>query len=215
MWRSLVARLLWEQDVAGSNPVVPTICGCGSMVELKPSKLLTRVRFPSPAPLKRQVRALCALAFLFVPQNVRQMCAKLENFSKTSVIFGLRTVATVGTVSLLPSPVISIFGLKYLPWGGGQGRRPGLRDFPCLSRGRRAAYGARKAARGRLRRMRSALNGSRAAAPPLPSMGERGAGPSGLGIGRGSWLRARCARNGRRVLLLGKAGANAFVQSIG
>lgn len=24
MWRSLVARLLWEQDVAGSNPVVPT-----------------------------------------------------------------------------------------------------------------------------------------------------------------------------------------------
>ena len=23
-WRSLVARLLWEQDVAGSNPVVPT-----------------------------------------------------------------------------------------------------------------------------------------------------------------------------------------------
>lgn len=25
MWRSLVARLLWEQDVAGSNPVIPTI----------------------------------------------------------------------------------------------------------------------------------------------------------------------------------------------
>ena len=24
-WRSLVARLLWEQDVAGSNPVVPTM----------------------------------------------------------------------------------------------------------------------------------------------------------------------------------------------
>ena len=44
------------------------------------------------------------------------MCAKLENFSKTSVIFGLRTVAAVGTVSLLPSPVISIFRLKYLPW---------------------------------------------------------------------------------------------------
>ena len=29
MWRSLVARLLWEQDVAGSNPVVPTMnLGC-------------------------------------------------------------------------------------------------------------------------------------------------------------------------------------------
>ena len=28
-WRSLVARLLWEQDVAGSNPVVPTMnLGC-------------------------------------------------------------------------------------------------------------------------------------------------------------------------------------------
>ena len=25
MWRSLVARLLWEQDVAGSNPVIPTM----------------------------------------------------------------------------------------------------------------------------------------------------------------------------------------------
>ena len=24
VWRSLVARLLWEQDVAGSNPVTPT-----------------------------------------------------------------------------------------------------------------------------------------------------------------------------------------------
>ena len=55
-WRSLVARLLWEQDVAGSNPVVPTIsCGRSSMVEPQPSKLMTRVRFPSPAPEKQQV----------------------------------------------------------------------------------------------------------------------------------------------------------------
>ena len=47
----MVARLLWEQDVAGSNPVVPTIsCGRSSMVEPQPSKLMTRVRFPSPAP---------------------------------------------------------------------------------------------------------------------------------------------------------------------
>ena len=25
MWRSLVARALWERKVAGSNPVIPTI----------------------------------------------------------------------------------------------------------------------------------------------------------------------------------------------
>ena len=77
-WRSLVARLLWEQDVAGSNPVVPTSRGCGSMVELKPSKLLTRVRFPSPAPLKPQVRALSALTILFVGQAAGQMRVKSE-----------------------------------------------------------------------------------------------------------------------------------------
>ena len=74
-WRSLVARLLWEQDVAGSNPVVPTSRGCGSMVELKPSKLLTRVRFPSPAPLKPQVRVLSALTFFCL---CAKMCAKLR-----------------------------------------------------------------------------------------------------------------------------------------
>lgn len=26
MWRSLAARLLWEQEVEGSNPSIPTIC---------------------------------------------------------------------------------------------------------------------------------------------------------------------------------------------
>ena len=30
-------------------------CGCSSMVELKPSKLMTRVRFPSPAPALRSI----------------------------------------------------------------------------------------------------------------------------------------------------------------
>ena len=29
-------------------------CGCSSMVELKPSKLKTRVRFPSPAPVQQE-----------------------------------------------------------------------------------------------------------------------------------------------------------------
>ena len=42
-------RLVWDQEVAGSNPVTPTSCGCSSMVEHQPSKLDTWVRFPSPA----------------------------------------------------------------------------------------------------------------------------------------------------------------------
>ena len=45
-------RLVWDQEVAGSNPVTPTTCGCSSMVEHQPSKLDTWVRFPSPAFLK-------------------------------------------------------------------------------------------------------------------------------------------------------------------
>ncbi len=43
-------RLVWDQEVAGSNPVTPIrSCGCSSMVEHQPSKLDTWVRFPSPA----------------------------------------------------------------------------------------------------------------------------------------------------------------------
>ena len=44
-------RLVWDQEVAGSNPVTPITfsCGCSSMVEHQPSKLDTWVRFPSPA----------------------------------------------------------------------------------------------------------------------------------------------------------------------
>ena len=48
--------LIWDQEVAGSNPVTPICdnshinpCGCSSMVEHQPSKLDTWVRFPSPA----------------------------------------------------------------------------------------------------------------------------------------------------------------------
>jgi hypothetical protein len=57
-WRSLVAHLLWEQGVGGSNPLAPTVkparpirvpCGCSSTVEPQPSKLVMGVRFPSPA----------------------------------------------------------------------------------------------------------------------------------------------------------------------
>jgi hypothetical protein len=65
-WRSLVAHLLWEQGVGGSNPLAPTAklarlirepCGCSSTVEPQPSKLVMGVRFPSPAlPKRRRVQ---------------------------------------------------------------------------------------------------------------------------------------------------------------
>ena len=52
--------------------MVVASCGCGSMVELKPSKLSTRVRFPSPAPSEWQrAKALFALAFLFAATPFR------------------------------------------------------------------------------------------------------------------------------------------------
>ncbi len=38
--------LLYLWAIAGNR----TLCGCSSMAELQPSKLATRVRFPSPAP---------------------------------------------------------------------------------------------------------------------------------------------------------------------
>ena len=55
-------RLVWDQEVAGSNPVTPTVCGCSSMVEHQPSKLDTWVRFPSPA------LVLYLPAYVFVAQ---------------------------------------------------------------------------------------------------------------------------------------------------
>jgi hypothetical protein len=57
LWRSLVAHGVWDAGVAGSNPASPTatilsgVRGCSSVVEPQPSKLVTGVRFPSPAPL--------------------------------------------------------------------------------------------------------------------------------------------------------------------
>ena len=45
----LVECHLAKVDVAGPNPVYRSIRGCSSMVEPQPSKLVTWVRFPSPA----------------------------------------------------------------------------------------------------------------------------------------------------------------------
>ena len=58
-------RLVWDQEVAGSNPVTPisqevVTCGCSSMVEHQPSKLDTWVRFPSPALLLQSSMCVCS-----------------------------------------------------------------------------------------------------------------------------------------------------------
>ena len=50
---SVVECHLAKVDVAGPNPVYRSTCGCSSMAELQPSKLVTWVRFPSPAPATR------------------------------------------------------------------------------------------------------------------------------------------------------------------
>jgi hypothetical protein len=57
----VVERRLAKANVAGSNPVFRStiiklfkvtepVCGCSSVVESQPSKLVAWVRFPSPAP---------------------------------------------------------------------------------------------------------------------------------------------------------------------
>ena len=45
----LVEQRTENPRVAGSIPALGIVCGCSSMVELQPSKLITWVRFPSPA----------------------------------------------------------------------------------------------------------------------------------------------------------------------
>ena len=49
----LVERHLAKVEVASPSLVYRSTCGCSSMVELQPSKLVTWVRFPSPAPAQR------------------------------------------------------------------------------------------------------------------------------------------------------------------
>src|SRR3712207_3553708 len=89
-WRSLVAHLLWEQGVGGSNPLAPTTgavtCGCSSMVELQPSKLAMGVRFPSPA-----LRAPVAKGTEQRTSNPRKYVHGCQlRSSKTSYLSGMR-----------------------------------------------------------------------------------------------------------------------------
>jgi hypothetical protein len=46
-----------REDVGVQVPS-PVPCGCSSMVELQPSKLVAWVRFPSPAPKNKQAEGL-------------------------------------------------------------------------------------------------------------------------------------------------------------
>ena len=63
----LVECHLAKVDVAGPSPVYRSIRGCSSMVELQPSKLVTWVRFPSPARKKQpmHLHRLFSYAFYF------------------------------------------------------------------------------------------------------------------------------------------------------
>ncbi len=50
------------------------ICGCSSMVELQPSKLRARVRFPPPAPTKRDIHQGRAAHAWFVSSQLLRAC---------------------------------------------------------------------------------------------------------------------------------------------
>ena len=53
-------------------------CGCSSMVEPEPSKLMTRVRFPSPAPRLNRSSAYAGGLFLFVRNRRHSLTAPLQ-----------------------------------------------------------------------------------------------------------------------------------------
>ena len=79
----LVERHLAKVEVASPSLVYRSIlfCGCSSMAELQPSKLATRVRFPSPAPSAiHRTRG-----FAVVAQLVERHLAKVEVASPSLV----------------------------------------------------------------------------------------------------------------------------------
>ena len=53
-------------------------CGCSSMVESQPSKLIVRVRFPLPAPMYKGWNS-CVLAFLFLKIKFMEWCRSGHN----------------------------------------------------------------------------------------------------------------------------------------
>ena len=61
----LVERHLAKVEVASPSLVYRSTCGCSSMAELQPSKLVTWVRFPSPAPFFYTARLLITVGIYF------------------------------------------------------------------------------------------------------------------------------------------------------
>ena len=78
---SLVERLVWDQDVAGSNPVFPTICGYSSTAERQPSKLNMRVRFSLPAPFFEIYRSSEKRIYFLFSQGI------LANYGQNILFF--------------------------------------------------------------------------------------------------------------------------------
>ena len=85
----LVECHLAKVDVAGPSPVYRSICGCSSMVELQPSKLVTWVRFPSPALLKHGRRRASFLRFPRRPGAGENFFGKFANVTFQTELFVL------------------------------------------------------------------------------------------------------------------------------
>ena len=128
----ILARLFGCRDVAqpGSAPALGAGCrrfeschpdhfrGCSSMVELQPSKLVTRVRFPSPAPLKPQVRALSALTFFVCGPscgpNAGQIGKKLQTLLFRALHTGSCLLGRAPAFNCASDPPKAITGRSYI-----------------------------------------------------------------------------------------------------
>ena len=56
--------------------VIKNLCGCSLMVEPQPSKLTTRVRFPSSAPYVKFVELEIVRFFLFIMYTIDYKCKR-------------------------------------------------------------------------------------------------------------------------------------------
>ena len=59
------------------------LCGCSSMVEQQPSKLMTRVRFPSPAPILRR-----KFSFQFCAGVTSGVTINIPPIRRNALVFG-------------------------------------------------------------------------------------------------------------------------------